>query len=69
MSYTTLDEAQIKDLFKQAVLELVQENRDLLYDFLAEVMEDIAMVNAIKEGETTEAVSRAEVLQFLQGAT
>jgi hypothetical protein len=68
MSSVTLDERQIKDLFKQAVLELFQERRDLLYNLLAEVIEDLALANAIKEGESTETVSRAEVFRILEGA-
>jgi spore coat polysaccharide biosynthesis protein SpsF (cytidylyltransferase family) len=68
MLSVTLDERQIKDLFKQAVLELFQERRDLLYDLLVEVIEDFALANAIKEGESTETVSRAEVFRILEGA-
>jgi spore coat polysaccharide biosynthesis protein SpsF (cytidylyltransferase family) len=68
MSSVTLDERQIKDLFKQAVLELFRERRDLLYDLLAEVIEDFALANAIRQGESTEMTSRAEVLRILEGA-
>ena len=68
MSSVTLDERKIKDLFKQAVLELFQERRDLLYDLFAEVIEDLALANAIKEGESTETVSRAEVFRILESA-
>jgi len=64
MSYASLNEAQIKELFKQAFLELFQERKDLLYDLFAEVIEDFALANAIKEGESTESVSRAEVFQI-----
>lgn len=68
MSSVTHDERQIKDLFKQVVLELFQERRDLLYDLLAEVIEDLALANAIRQGESTEMVSRAEVFRTLEGA-
>jgi len=68
MSYISLDEERIKELFKQAVLELFQERQDLLYDLFAEVIEDFALANAIREGESTETVSRAEVFQILEGA-
>lgn len=68
MSSLMIDETQIKDLCKQAVLELLQERRDLLYDLLAEVIEDFALANAIKEGEATEIVSRAEVFQILESS-
>ena len=66
MSTITLEEARLKDLLKQATVELLQEQRDLLYDVFAEVIEDLALANAIKEGEETETVSRAEVFCILE---
>ena len=51
MAQTTLDEKQLKELFKQAILELSQERKDLLYDVFAEALEDLAIINSIKEGE------------------
>lgn len=68
MTTSTLDEVRIKKLFKQAMLELVQEQKDLFYNLFAEIIEDLALVNAIKEGEATESVSRAEVFQILEGS-
>jgi hypothetical protein len=68
LSYPTLDGRRIKDLFRQAVLELLQERRDLLYDLFSEVIEDLALVNAIREGESTETVSRSEAFQVLESA-
>ena len=44
-----LEEMQAKELFKQAVTEVLQERRDLLYDVFAEVMEDFALAKAMKE--------------------
>jgi len=69
MAQQSLDEAKIKEILKQAILELFQEQRDLLYDLFAEVLEDLALVNAIKEGESSETVSRAEVFQILESTT
>lgn len=68
MSTVSMSDAEIKELFKQAFMELLEERRDVLYDLLAEVIEDLALVNAIREGESTEAVSKAEVMQVLEGA-
>ena len=68
MAQVSLDEARVKELFKQAILELFQERRDLLYDLFEEVLEDLALVNAIQEGESGETVSRAEVFQILESA-
>ena len=65
MADISLDEARVKELLKQAVLEVLEERRDLIYDVLAEVMEDFALARAIQEGESTESVTREEVLQTL----
>jgi len=69
MPYVSLNEVQIKILFKQAFLELLQERGDLFYDLLAEVIEDFALANAIREGESTNSIGRAEVFQILDGTT
>ncbi len=61
--HTTLDETQVKDRFKQALEELFQERRDLFYDLVAEVIEDLGLLRAIKEGEETPTVSRETVLR------
>ena len=60
------DKNQLKEVFKQAFAELLQERRDLLYDVFAEVLEDIALANAIKEGEETEIASRKQVFKILE---
>jgi hypothetical protein len=69
MSNTTLDEAQIKELFKQAFVELVQERKDLLYDLLAEVVEDALLLRAIQEGEDSATAHREDVLRVLEGVS
>jgi hypothetical protein len=66
MPQTTLDEAQIKELFKQALVELLQERKDLLRELIAEVLEDLALLRAIKEGEDTETVGKEDVLRVLE---
>lgn len=68
MVYTTLDETQIKDLFKQALEEVLQERKDLLYELVEEIIEDIGLLRAIKEGEETKRVRREEVFQLLEGS-
>ena len=61
------DKNQLKEVFKQAFAELLQERRDLLYDVFTEVLEDIALANAIKEGEETKIVYREQVFKILEG--
>ena len=60
------DKNQLKEVFKQAFAELLQERRDLLYDVFTEVLEDIPLANAIKEGEETKIVSREQVFKILE---
>jgi len=65
MTEISLDETRMKEVFKQAVLELLQERRDVLYDVFAEVMEDFALAKAIQEGESTESVTREKIFESL----
>lgn len=60
------DKNQLKEVFKQALAELLQERRDLLHDVFTEVLEDIAPANATKEGKETEIVSREQVFKILE---
>ena len=65
MPEISLDEGRIKELLKEAVLEVLEERRDLIYDVLAEAMEDFALAKAIQEGESSESVTREQVFQTL----
>ena len=65
MAEISLDEGRIKELFKEAVLEVLQERRDLIYDVMSEVIEDFALAKAIQEGESSESVTREEVFRTL----
>jgi spore coat polysaccharide biosynthesis protein SpsF (cytidylyltransferase family) len=68
MTISSHTDVEIKELFKQAFLELLDERRDVLQDLLVEVLEDLALASAIKEGLSTEAIDRAEVMRALEGA-
>jgi len=43
----------------------MEERKDLVYDVLQDVMEDILLVKAIQEGEDSEVVERDEIFQIL----
>lgn len=62
----SLDEAELKGLFKEALLELLQEQGDLLRELVAQIVEDTALVRAKDEGATTGPVSKDEVLRALE---
>jgi len=58
----SLEEQDVKDLLKQAILELREERQDLFRELLAEAIEDLGLIHAIQEGEATSNVSKGEVL-------
>jgi spore coat polysaccharide biosynthesis protein SpsF (cytidylyltransferase family) len=68
METLTNDSSKIKELFKQAIIEAMEEKKDVVHDLLVEAMEDLAMIHAIQEGEETQPVSRDEVFKILEGS-
>ena len=65
---TTFDEEKLKDLLKTALVEALEEHRDLVQDIIEEAMEDFALARAIEQGLTSKSVSRGEVFDILEGA-
>jgi hypothetical protein len=65
MFETTLDSNQLKELLKTALIEILQDQKDVFTDIIFEAMEDIAMVKAIEEGKSTETVSREAIFKIL----
>ncbi len=65
MTELNLDEDKIKQLFKTAIVEVLQEQKEVFSDLLTEIIEDIALEKAIKEGESTEIVSREAIFKIL----
>ncbi len=66
MTEISLNENKLKELIKTAIVELIQEQKEVFSDLLAEVIEDIALEKAIKEGENTEPVSREAIFKILE---
>ncbi|BAZ37946.1 hypothetical protein NIES4101_38720 [Calothrix sp. NIES-4101] len=66
MTEINLNEDKIKQIFKIALTEVIQEQKDVFSDLLAEIIEDIALEKAIKEGENTETVSREAIFKILE---
>lgn len=66
MEQAIIDESHLKEILKEALIEVIEERRNLFYELIAEALEDIALVHAIKEGEATETVSRDEIFSILE---
>jgi hypothetical protein len=68
MATISVEEQHIKGLLKQAILELLEERQSLFQELIVEAVEDLALLNAIREGEITEAVSRGVIMHILESA-
>ncbi len=53
----TISEKQAKELLKQALVELMEEKRDLCIEVLVQAIEEIGLANAIRQGRQGEFVS------------
>jgi hypothetical protein len=69
MELTNLTEENLKQIFKQALTEALQEQRGLLYEVVVEAMEDISLAEAIREGRQTDLVEKKEILDLLDQGT
>ena len=65
MAKQAVDEARLKAILKSAIVEALEERRELVRDLLAEALEDIAMTRAIEVGAATETVDPAAVYKIL----
>ena len=66
MSTVIESNENLKEVFKSAIVEVLQERHDLVREILDEIVEDIAFSKAISEGEQTPRVSRESVFEVLE---
>lgn len=59
----------MKQVLKEALTETLHEQRELLHELFAEVLEDFAFAETIREGRQTERVERDEVYDVLERRT
>lgn len=62
---TTLDPAELKNVFKEALSEVLLERRAIFHDLIEEIVEDIALARAIEDGLGSGRVSRDEIFRVL----
>ena len=63
---TLIDDDKLKQLLKEALIEAIEEKRNLFYDLIVDAVEDIAIVRAIQEGENTETISKQKIFNILE---
>lgn len=66
MDPRAIDDNKLKTLLKQALIELLEEKNEVLFNALTEVVEEIGLVKAIKEGQTSPLVDEARVFEALE---
>ena len=62
-----IDEAKLKQILKEALIEALEEKKDVFHELIVEAIEDIGMINAIRQGQNTESVSKQEIFDILEG--
>jgi hypothetical protein len=55
----------LKQAVKEALAEMIREQRRVFVEIIRDAREDLAMASAIEEGLQTRRVSRAEVFRIL----
>jgi len=63
---TLIDDGKLKQLLKEALIEAIEEKKNVFYDLIVDAVEDIAIVRAIQEGENTETISKQEIFNILE---
>ena len=63
----SLDDAKLKALLKETLVELLEERREEFSELLLEALEDLALSQAIREGEGTGLVDKKEILKIIAG--
>lgn len=66
MTTLSVEEQHLKDIVKQALLEIFEERQDLAEALLLEAAEDRGLFQAIREGEATGPATREAVFDVLE---
>ena len=62
---TLFDDNKLKSLMKQAIIEAIEEKKDVVRDILVDALEDVALIHAIQDGEDSGSASRDEIFDIL----
>jgi hypothetical protein len=63
----SLDDARLKALLKETLVELLEERREEFSELVLEALEDLALSRAIREGEGSGFVDKNEILKIIAG--
>jgi len=63
----TIDDKKMRDLIKEAMIEMMKENREGFCELISEAIEEAGLANAIKEGRKNKFVNEDKILNLLKG--
>ncbi len=61
----SVDENKMKELLKEVLLEIIRDKKHLFHEIIIDVIEEIGLTNAIKEGRKNNFVDEMEVMKKL----
>lgn len=63
----SISDERMKGLMKDAIVEILKEKKEMLYEAMMEAIEDIGLANAISEGRKGKFVREDKILKILEG--
>ena len=63
---STTEREELKQVVKDAIKEIMAEDREALKELLVDVLDDLALLKRMEEGRETELVSRDVVMELLE---
>lgn len=66
MAQVQIETSQLREIVKMAVVEALEQHKELVYEAVSEALEDVAMSHAIREGDRSDFVPRAEIFAILE---
>jgi hypothetical protein len=63
----SLDDARLKALLKETLVELLEKRRQEFSELLLEALEDLALSRAIREGEDIGFIDKREIIKIIAG--
>ncbi len=61
-----IDERKLKELLEDILVKMFEERREEIYEVFLEVIEDVGLANAIREGRRDEFVKRDKIMELLR---
>ena len=61
----SISDEKLKEIVKEAVIEMIKEKRKVVYEILLEAIEEVGLANAIREGRKNKFVGEDRILKML----